>query len=156
VVHQESRTAALALIQPEPPIEIEQENDVATSLAIATSIAAPANFDYSANAAATTTENAAASAATTQAAAPESPVNDRRRFWLWSFLAVVVASQFYFVRELVGAFALFVIAFVAIAIVVICFYMLVKCAELSFARLASIRKPSMQLAPIANRSHKPA
>lgn len=36
---------------------------------------------------------------------------DPRRAWLWGFLAVVALSQVYFVRELLGAFLLFCLAF---------------------------------------------
>ncbi|MGB8476431.1 MAG: hypothetical protein WCE61_20310 [Candidatus Acidiferrum sp.] len=117
---------------------------VATSAAVATSLTTPGSFeDY---------ENSIAQASGAEQAA----TNDRRRTWLWIFLAFGAASQFYFVHELLAAFALFAIGFVAVAIVVISFYMFVKCAELAFARLASIRKPAMQLAPIANGSRKPA
>lgn len=75
---------------------------------------------------------------------------DRRRVWLWVFLAVVAASQLYFVRELVAAFALFAIAFVAIAAVVAGFYLLVKSWELAVARLASLRHPVMSIASVSN------
>ena len=36
--------------------------------------------------------------------------NDARRVWLWWFLALLTAWQFYFVRELLAALAVLVIA----------------------------------------------
>lgn len=77
-------------------------------------------------------------------------MNDTRRSWLWWFLAIVVASQVYFVRELVAAFALFAIAFVAIAFVVASLYMLLKSGELAVARLAALRQPVMNMARVTN------
>jgi len=40
---------------------------------------------------------------------------DSSRKWMWWFLGVVLAMQLYFVRELLAAFALFVLGFGAIA-----------------------------------------
>jgi small-conductance mechanosensitive channel len=77
-------------------------------------------------------------------------MKDTRRSWLWWFLAIVAASQLYFVRELVAAFALFAIAFVAIAFVVASLYMLQKSWELAVARLAAFRRPVMNLARVTN------
>jgi hypothetical protein len=77
-------------------------------------------------------------------------MNDTRRSWLWWFLAIVVASQVYFVRELVAAFALFAIAFVAIAFVVASLYMLQKSLELAVTRLAALRQPVMNMARVSN------
>ena len=77
-------------------------------------------------------------------------MNDTRRSWLWWFLAIVIASQVYFVRELVAAFALFAIAFVAIAFVVASLYMLQKSWELAKARLAALRQPVMNMARVTN------
>jgi hypothetical protein len=110
----------------------KKEPIVATNMATPTTFAASAEF----------------SMPTGITAAPVTP--DRRRVWLWVFLAVVVASQLYFVRELVAAFALFAIAFAAIAAVVACFYLFVKSWELAVARLASLRQPVMRLASVTN------
>ena len=76
--------------------------------------------------------------------------HDRRRVWLWVFLAVVAASQLYFVRELVAALALFAIVFVAIAAVVAGLYMLQKSWELAVARLAALRHPVMNITSVTN------
>src|SRR5713101_8422434 len=49
---------------------------------------------------------------------------DSSRKWMWWFLGVVLAMQLYFVRELLAAFALFVLGFGAIAFVLGAVYML--------------------------------
>jgi hypothetical protein len=81
---------------------------------------------------------------------------DGGRKWVWWFLAILAASQVYFVRELLVAFALFVLAFGAIAVVVIGFYMLQKSWELALARLAATRKANLQISPIPHDTRKPA
>ncbi|MGC1416219.1 MAG: hypothetical protein WA817_13100 [Candidatus Acidiferrum sp.] len=73
--------------------------------------------------------------------------SDRRRTWLWCFLAVVAASQLYFIRELLAAFAIFTIAFAAVACVAVSLYMLVKCGELALARFSAFRHPAENLTP---------
>lgn len=84
-------------------------------------------------------------------------LNDRRRSWLWWFLAVVAVSQLYFVRELVGAYALFVLAFAAIAAIVVTLYMLYQVGELAFARLAALRNPALSVSPVVpHDARKPA
>jgi hypothetical protein len=90
-------------------------------------------------------ENSNATGQATGQAVPQ--MNDTRRTWLWWFLAIVVASQVYFVRELVAAFVLFAIAFVAIAFVVASLYM---SWELAVARLAVLRQPVMNMARVTN------
>jgi hypothetical protein len=82
-------------------------------------------------------------------------VHDRRRSWLWGFLAVVALSQLYFVREVLAAFALFAIAFLAVAAVVVALYMLHNIAQLAAARLAALRAPALQVSPVPH-EHKPA
>lgn len=89
---------------------------------------------------------AASAAFSAPRAAAEPEARDRRRPWLWGFLAVVAASQLYFVRELVAAFALFAIAFVATAAVVAVLYMLLQGWALVIARLAALRRPVMDIA----------
>jgi len=84
---------------------------------------------------------------------PASQIEDSRRSWLWWFLVVLAASQLYFVRELVAAFALFAIAFAAIAFVVASLCMLTKAWELAFIRLAELRHPVMSMATVATVVH---
>lgn len=84
-------------------------------------------------------------------------LNDRRRSWLWWFLAVVAVSQLYFVRELVGAYALFVLAFAVIAAIVVTLYMLYQVGELAFARIAALRNPALSVSPVVpHDARKPA
>jgi predicted membrane protein len=78
--------------------------------------------------------------------------SDRRRTWLWWFLAVVAASQLYFFRELLAAFAIFTIAFAAVACVAVSLYMLIKCGELALARFSAFRHPAENLTPTRNPS----
>jgi hypothetical protein len=82
--------------------------------------------------------------------------NDGGRKWVWWFLAILAASQLYFVRELLVAFALFALAFAAITAVVILFYMLQKSWELAVARLAPMRHTNLQISPIPHDTRKPA
>lgn len=74
---------------------------------------------------------------------------DSGRIWLWGFLAVIVLSQLYFVRELLAAFALFALGFVAIAIVAAGLYMLQKSCEVGLARLAALRHPVIDMATVS-------
>ena len=75
---------------------------------------------------------------------------DAGRTWMWGFLAVIALAQLYAVRELVAAFALFAIAFAAVAFVVGSLYMLVKCGELAVARIAVLRQPVTNMASASN------
>lgn len=93
----------------------------------------------------------AASAATAATA-----TGDRWRHWLWGFLAVLCLSQFYFVRELVAAFALFALAFGAIAAVVVGFYLLQKSCELAVARFSAWRQRVLAVSPATHSTRKPA
>ncbi|HMD38227.1 MAG TPA: hypothetical protein VKH15_03035 [Candidatus Acidoferrum sp.] len=81
---------------------------------------------------------------------------DNARKWLWGFLAIVALSQLYFVKELVAAFAIFAIGFVAIASVVAGLYMLQHIMALAFARLAVLRQPVMNMAPVNTQNQKAA
>lgn len=65
---------------------------------------------------------------------------------MWWFLAVVVALQLYFVRELLAAFALFAMGFAAIAFVVVSFYMLQKGWEVAVERVAASGQPVVNMA----------
>ncbi|HTZ33796.1 MAG TPA: hypothetical protein VMH31_15160 [Methylomirabilota bacterium] len=63
-------------------------------------------------------------------------MKDNRRKWMWLFLVVLGALQIYAVRELLAAFALFVLGFGAIAVVVLSVYFLQKAWEAGVARMA--------------------
>jgi len=54
---------------------------------------------------------------------------DRRRKWMWIFLVVLAALQLYAVRELLAAFALFALGFLALALFVATFYFFQKVWE---------------------------
>jgi len=51
---------------------------------------------------------------------------DKARKWMWLFLGALGAVQLYAVRELLAAFAIFVLGFGVIALFVISLYMLHK------------------------------
>ena len=55
---------------------------------------------------------------------------DMFRKWMWLGLGMVAAMQLYFVRELLAAFALFVLAFAAIAALIMSLYLAQKAWEL--------------------------
>ena len=62
---------------------------------------------------------------------------DNRRKWIWWFLGVIGALQVYFVRELLAAFALFALGFVAITVCVMVFYLAQKGWEAGVGRVAA-------------------
>jgi hypothetical protein len=62
---------------------------------------------------------------------------DSSRKWMWWFLAVALALQLYFVRELLAAFALFALGFAAIAAMIASLYLLQKSWEAGVARVAA-------------------
>jgi hypothetical protein len=66
---------------------------------------------------------------------------DSRRKWMWLFLGVLAALQLYAVRELLAAFALFVLGFGALAVVVLTLYSLHKTWEAGVAWMAASRHP---------------
>jgi uncharacterized membrane protein YhaH (DUF805 family) len=68
---------------------------------------------------------------------------DKSRKWMWWFLAVVVAFQLYFVRELLAAFALFAVAFAAIAFAIVGLYMAFKTWAVAVERIADSKHPVM-------------
>jgi hypothetical protein len=68
---------------------------------------------------------------------------DKSRKWMWLFLGVVVALQMYFVRELLAAFAMFAVAFAAIALMIASMYMLQKTWEATVARVWASRSGVM-------------
>ncbi len=83
-------------------------------------------------------------------------VRDNGRKWLWSFLAVLVMSQLYFVRELLATFALFAVVFAAIALPVVTLYTLQNCWKLAVARLADLRQPVLNMASVSRENQKAA
>ena len=68
---------------------------------------------------------------------------DKSRKWMWWFLGVVAALQLYLVRELLAAFALFAVAFAAIAFVIASLYMLHRGWALAVERIADSKHPVM-------------
>jgi len=75
-----------------------------------------------------------------------SKFKDTWRIWLWGFLAVIALAQFYVVRELLAAFAIFTLGFAALAVVVASVYTLQKSCEFAAARLAALRHPVLDMA----------
>jgi hypothetical protein len=112
--------------------------------------------DATAKTVATTDATPAVSSVTAASWVSDWVSKDRARKGLWWLLATLAASQLYFVRELVAAFALFVLAFGAIAAVVVAIYMLQKSWELALARLTPMRQPNLQVSPIPHDTRKPA
>jgi hypothetical protein len=64
----------------------------------------------------------------------------KRWKWAWWLLAAGVALQFYFVRELIAAFAFFAIGFAAVALVFGSLYTLQKGWEIGVTRLVDRQK----------------
>jgi hypothetical protein len=68
-------------------------------------------------------------------------IKDKSRKWMWWFLGVIGAMQLYFVRELLAAFALFVLGFGAIAFVIGALYMMHTGWAFAVERLAESKHP---------------
>ena len=66
-------------------------------------------------------------------------MKDNRRKWMWLFLVVLGAVQIYAVRELLAAFALFVLGFGVIAGMVLSVYFLQQAWGVAVARVATIQ-----------------
>jgi hypothetical protein len=66
---------------------------------------------------------------------------DNGRKWMWIFLGSIVALQFYFVRELFAAFAIFALGFAVIGVVIGSLYMFQKTWEAAVAGLAASQHP---------------
>ena len=64
-------------------------------------------------------------------------MKDNRRKWMWLFLVVLGAVQIYAVRELLAAFALFVLGFGVIAGMVLSVYFLQQVWGVAVARVAT-------------------
>lgn len=65
---------------------------------------------------------------------------------MWWFLAVVVALQLYFVRELLAAFAMFAMGFAAIVFVIASVYMLQRGWEVAVERVVESGHPVVTMA----------
>jgi len=66
---------------------------------------------------------------------------DKDRKWMWWLLGVIGALQLYFVRELLAAFALFAMGFLAIGGVIISLYTLHRAWAVTVDRVADSRHP---------------
>ena len=66
---------------------------------------------------------------------------DKSRKWMWWFLGAIGAMQLYFVRELLAAFALFVLGFGAIAFVIAAVHMLYSGWAVAVERVAESKHP---------------
>ena len=68
--------------------------------------------------------------------------------WAWCLSGAAVAWQFYFVRELIAAFAFFAIGFAAVALVFGSLYTLQKGWEVAVARLVGrqhLAEPDLEI-----------
>ena len=68
---------------------------------------------------------------------------DKDRKWMWWLLASIVALQLYFVQELLAAFALFAMAFLAIAGATVSVYMLHRAWAVTVDRVADSQHPAV-------------
>jgi hypothetical protein len=68
---------------------------------------------------------------------------DKGRKWIWWFLGVIAAMQLYFVRELLAAFAIFILGFAVIGFAIGSLYLTQKVWEAGVARLAASRHPAV-------------
>jgi hypothetical protein len=67
--------------------------------------------------------------------------------WAWWLLAAGVGLQFYFVQELVAAFAFVAIGFAVVAFAILCLHMLQRGWEMAMARFANrenLSRPGLQ------------
>lgn len=68
---------------------------------------------------------------------------DKDRKWMWWLLGGIAALQIYFVQELLAAFALFAMAFLAVAGAVVGLYLLHRGWALTVDRVADSQHPAM-------------
>lgn len=66
---------------------------------------------------------------------------DKGRKWIWYFLATIAALQLYFVRELLAAYAIFILGFAVIGAFIGSLYLVQKTWEAGVARLAASQHP---------------
>src|ERR1700753_4082545 len=71
---------------------------------------------------------------------------DKSRKWMWWFLAIVGATQLYFVQELLAAFALFAAVFAVIGGVIAGGYLLHKGWAVAVERVAESGHPLVSMA----------
>src|SRR5207248_223526 len=69
---------------------------------------------------------------------------DQDRKWMWWVLGTIVALQLYFVQELLAAFALFAMAFLGMAGVVISAYTLHRVWVVTVDRVADRRREELR------------
>jgi hypothetical protein len=70
-------------------------------------------------------------------------IKDTGRKWMWWLLGAVVALQFFYVRELLAAFALFALGFAVIALAFGSLYMLHRTWVMAVEQLAESKNPVM-------------
>lgn len=68
-------------------------------------------------------------------------MKDNLRKWMWLFLVVLGAVQLYAVRELLAAFAIFVLGFAVIAVAIGSIYLLHKAWEAGVSWAVGSRHP---------------
>ena len=68
-------------------------------------------------------------------------MKDNLRKWMWLFLVVLGAVQLYAVRELLAAFAIFVLGFAVIAVCAGSIYFLLKAWEAGVSWAVASRRP---------------
>jgi uncharacterized membrane protein YhaH (DUF805 family) len=68
---------------------------------------------------------------------------DKSRKWMWWLLGSIAALQVYFVQELLAAFALFALGFLAVAVLVGSLYTLHRVWAVTVDRLAESQHPAM-------------
>ena len=68
---------------------------------------------------------------------------DKDRKWMWWLLASIAALQVYFVQELLAAFALFAMAFLAIAGATVSVYILHRAWAVTVDRVADSQHPAV-------------
>jgi hypothetical protein len=78
-----------------------------------------------------------------QTAKQSNSSKDLSRKWMWIFLGGIAAFQLYFVRELLAAFALFILAFAVLASLITAVYMVQKSWEAGIALMMASRHPLM-------------
>jgi uncharacterized membrane protein YhaH (DUF805 family) len=66
---------------------------------------------------------------------------DKSRKWMWWLLGSIAALQVYFVQELLAAFALFAMGFLAVSAVVVSLYTLHRAWAVTVDRVADSRHP---------------
>jgi apolipoprotein N-acyltransferase len=76
---------------------------------------------------------------------PNMKKTDKSRKWMWWFLVIVGATQLYFVRELLAAFALFAAVFAVVGAVVAGGYLLHKGLAVAIERVAASSHPLVSM-----------